>query len=301
MIPSLFLSAPFSLISLTYWACARTASLAIQAWWELLMAILGFFLDLTYKSMVWALALLTLPLRLLTALYREIKLEQQLSQMKAQLESLACENMELGQCLQVAVKETSIVEKIFQDIEDDYEKAIAKISLLQNEIQDLKALGKAPWDDDKTASITPWSGKHIEGGATLRDDVMIRRGDVGGREERGPFRGSDEEHKAVAVRRSLFSAALSIMVGLTIWEAEEPCMPLVAALLTVVGMSMGTVVNFFLAIKNKPASDAVVLLTINCFMLGALSRPALPRVAHAWAQCVLRAASWCFCRLGFSS
>ncbi|KAK8951541.1 hypothetical protein KSP39_PZI004472 [Platanthera zijinensis] len=91
------------------------------------------------------------------------------------------------------------------------------------------------------------------------------------------------------------------MVGLTIWEAEESCMPLVAALLTVVGMSMGTVVNFFPAIKNKPASDAVVLMSINCFMMGALSRPALPRVVHAWDQCVLRAAGWFFCRPGFFS
>ncbi|KAK8956963.1 hypothetical protein KSP39_PZI001130 [Platanthera zijinensis] len=91
------------------------------------------------------------------------------------------------------------------------------------------------------------------------------------------------------------------MVGLTILEAEEPCMPFVAALLTVVGMSMGTVVNFFMAIKNKPTSDAVVLMNINCLLMGALSRPALPRVVHAWAQCVLRAAGWFFCRQGFFS
>ncbi|KAK8917034.1 hypothetical protein KSP39_PZI022277 [Platanthera zijinensis] len=91
------------------------------------------------------------------------------------------------------------------------------------------------------------------------------------------------------------------MVGLTIWEVEEPYMPLVATLLTIVGMSMGTVVNFFLAIKNKPTSDAVVLMSINCFMMGDLSRPALPRAVHAWAQCVLRAAGWLFCRPGFFS
>lgn len=298
MILSLFLSTPFSLISLTYWVCARTVNLAIQAWWELLMAIVGFFLDLSYKSMVWALAILTFPLRLLTAFYREIKLEQQLREMKAQLDSLACENKELGQCLQVAVKETSIVEKIFQDIEDDYEKAIAKISLLQNEIQDLKSLGEASWDwksstDNKTAAgITPWSGERGEERerASPRDD--------GWRKDRG---GEEQIMKAVAVRRSLFSAALSVLVGVTIWEAEEPCMPLVVALVTVVGMSLATVLNFFLAINNRPASDAVLLLSINCFMLGALTRPVLPRLAHAWVQCAFRAVGWFFLRPGFSS
>ncbi|KAK8949073.1 hypothetical protein KSP39_PZI006129 [Platanthera zijinensis] len=180
--------------------------------------------------------------------------------MKARLESLACENKELGQYL-----------------------------------QDLEALGKAS-SDDKTAGIIPWSGERREGGATLQDDVVIRRGQQRGggrREEKWLFPGLDEEHKAVAIRRSLFSVALSILVGLTIWEAEEeePGIPFVAALLTVAGMSMGRVVNFFLPIKNKAASDAVVLLIINCFMLGALSRPALPtiapRIGRAWAQYVV--------------
>ncbi|KAK8949596.1 hypothetical protein KSP39_PZI006335 [Platanthera zijinensis] len=112
------------------------------------MAILGFFLDLCYKSMVWGLAIIGLPLRLFTALYREIiKLEQQLREMKARLDSLACENKQLGQFLQVALS-----------------------------------------------------------GSLLQDEAVIRRLQQRGggrREEKWLFPGPDEEHKAVAIRRSL--------------------------------------------------------------------------------------------------
>ncbi|RDX95890.1 3-hydroxyisobutyryl-CoA hydrolase-like protein 2, mitochondrial, partial [Mucuna pruriens] len=37
----------------------------------------------------------------------------------------------------------------------------------------------------------------------------------------------------VALSQSLFSAVMSLVVGITEWEAEDPCMPLVVALFTV--------------------------------------------------------------------
>ncbi|GLU05243.1 hypothetical protein SLE2022_223540 [Rubroshorea leprosula] len=64
-----------------------------------------------------------------------------------------------------------------------------------------------------------------------------------------------------------------------IWKAKDPCMPLVAALYTVVGMSLKSVVRFFSTIKNKLASDAVALLSFNWFTLGTLTYPTLPRFA----------------------
>nr|GEY52829.1 zinc finger, RING/FYVE/PHD-type [Tanacetum cinerariifolium] len=60
--------------------------------------------------------------------------------------------------------------------------------------------------------------------------------------------------REVAFSQSLFSAVLSLLVGMIIWEAQEPCMPLVTALLIVVGMSLRSVVQFFSTIKNKLAS-----------------------------------------------
>ncbi|KAI6701870.1 hypothetical protein NL676_011006 [Syzygium grande] len=85
------------------------------------------------------------------------------------------------------------------------------------------------------------------------------------------------QHREVALKRSLFSLVLSFMVGMTIWEAGDLCVPLVMALFAVVGMSLVSGVQLFSTIKNKPASDAVALLSLNWFILGVLSYPTLPR------------------------
>lgn len=91
------------------------------------------------------------------------------------------------------------------------------------------------------------------------------------------------QRREVAMSQSLFSAVLSLLVGMIIWEAEDPCLPLVVALFTVVGMSLKSVVELFSTIKNKPASDAVALLSFNWFVLGMLTYPALPRIASMLA------------------
>ncbi|XP_055962003.1 uncharacterized protein LOC126679731 isoform X2 [Mercurialis annua] len=88
------------------------------------------------------------------------------------------------------------------------------------------------------------------------------------------------ERRDAALSQSLFSAVLSLLVGIIIWKAADPCMPLVVALFAVVGMSLKSVVQFFSTINNKPASDAVALLSFNWFMLGTLTYPALPKVAR---------------------
>lgn len=97
-----------------------------------------------------------------------------------------------------------------------------------------------------------------------------------------------EQRREVALSQSLFSAGLSLLVGMIIWEAEDPCMPLVVALFTVVGMSLKSVVQFFSTIKNKPASDAVALLSFNWFILGTLTYPTLPKLARMLGPLTLR-------------
>lgn len=97
-----------------------------------------------------------------------------------------------------------------------------------------------------------------------------------------------DQRREVALSQSLFSAVLSLLVGMIVWEAEDPCMPLVVALFMVVGMSLKSVVQFFSTIKNKPPSDAVALLSFNCFILGMLTYPALPRVTTCLAPLALR-------------
>uniref|UniRef100_F6HJ32 Uncharacterized protein n=1 Tax=Vitis vinifera TaxID=29760 RepID=F6HJ32_VITVI len=110
-----------------------------------------------------------------------------------------------------------------------------------------------------------------------------------------------DQRRDTALLQSLFSAILSLLVGMIIWEAEDPCMPLVVALYTVVGMSLKSVVQFFSTIKNKPASDAVALLSFNWFLLGTLTYPTLPRVARMLAPLALSFVDQTLSWLGLSS
>lgn len=81
-----------------------------------------------------------------------------------------------------------------------------------------------------------------------------------------------------------------------IWEAEEPHLCLVVALMFVVSISLKSVVEFFTTIKNKPALDAVALLSFNWFVLGILAYPTLPNIARLLAPSALRVME----RFGFS-
>lgn len=110
-----------------------------------------------------------------------------------------------------------------------------------------------------------------------------------------------EKRRYVALYRSTFSVVLSLLVGLIVWEAEDPCLPLVAALFTVVGMSLGSVVQFFSAIRNKPASDAVALLSFNWFVLGTLTSPSLPRLVRVLAPLALRLGGRLLRKIGFAT
>lgn len=67
--------------------------------------------------------------------------------------------------------------------------------------------------------------------------------------------------KAVARRRSLFSLAMSLAVGGVAWSADAPCLPLLAGLFAVVGVSMRSVSRCCATLRRGgPAADAVALL-----------------------------------------
>ncbi|XP_065017155.1 alkylated DNA repair protein ALKBH8 homolog [Musa acuminata AAA Group] len=61
-------------------------------------------------------------------------------------------------------------------------------------------------------------------------------------------------------------------------------------LFSVVGTSLGSVLEFFSTMRNRPASDAVALLSINWFILGTLSSRTLPVIAHMLAPSAIRIA-----------
>lgn len=345
---------PFSLCKLAIMIPVKIMFIAIHTWIELLLVTINFHLNMFWKAMVCFVGLILFPGRVWTALPREKMLEDHLLRMQIELDNLIWERKELHGQLQTADKEIRILESMLTEVEEENDKAIAKIEFLEVELQDLKAenaqlkenLGKGRGsfkDHDHrdnahniiadnygiSSGIQSWKSDY-KGTEILFQDLMMHRegweGDCKSKSEfvnclkaestdsvaihqvtTGVFSRNLDVNEALinsreaALSQSLFSAVLSLLVGMIIWEAEDPCMPLVVALFTVVGMSLKSVVQFFSTIKNKPASDAVALLSINWFILGTLTYPTLPRVAHIlapWALSLLdRTVSW----LGISS
>ncbi|PON68533.1 coiled-coil protein [Parasponia andersonii] len=313
---------PWTVFKLACLFGLRTAFIFFLTWTELVKATIYLHFNLFWK-------MLTLPLRLLTAIWRERQLEMHLHDVQGELENLTRDRMQLQQHLQTAIREHKMMELILEDLEDEHDKAISEIQLLQDQLQELKnenlrlleVQGKGYWnftskDDAGSSHISGFSDdKHgtsygipswkpgYDGSGIILQELMMHRNTLGDESKTtsellkllkpelspgGPIHlvGRNletsevvDQRRGTAVTQSLFSAVLSLLVGIIIWEAEQPCMPLVVALFTVVGMSLKSVVQFFSTIKNKPASDAVALLSLNWFILGTLAYPTLPIVA----------------------
>ncbi|KAK6251618.1 hypothetical protein SCA6_005623 [Theobroma cacao] len=335
---TIMVTMPFSLCKLAFKFCTKTIFIVIQTWVELVKAAVSFHVNMFWKAVIWMVALVSIPVRVLTALQRERLLEQHLHEMQFELENLVWDRKELEDHLQAAVRERRIMESMLIELEEEHDKAVAKIELLVGELQDLKdenlrlkeIRGKAAWSlkghdetiksksintvDDHVIpyNIASWISSYKGSGISFQDLMMNREGREGkSKSNTGSFNflkaspapsGSVsvqpltpivipnldvnavlEQRREIALSQTLFSAILSLLVGMIVWEAEDPCMPLVVALFTVVGMSLRSVIEFFFTIKNKPASDAVALLSFNWFILGTLSYPSLPRVTRMLA------------------
>ncbi|XVE99988.1 hypothetical protein REPUB_Repub03eG0247600 [Reevesia pubescens] len=324
---------PLSLCKLACTFCMTTIFIVIQTWVELVKAAVSFHVSMLWKAVIWMVALISLPVRVLTALQKEKLLEQHLHEMKFELETLVWDRKELEEHLQAAVRECRIMESLLIELEEEHDKAVARIELLEGELQDLKdenlqlkeIQGKAAWNfkgHDATNrsksidtvdnhvipySVASWISSYKGSGISFQDLMMDKEVWEGKSKSNTGFfnclkAGSTpsvipnldvnavlEQRREIALSQTLFSAILSLLVGMIVWEAEDPCMPLVVALFTVVGMSLKSVIQFFFTIKNKPASDAVALLSFNWFILGTLSYPTLPRVTRLLAPLALRA------------
>uniref|UniRef100_A0ACD5WN30 Uncharacterized protein n=1 Tax=Avena sativa TaxID=4498 RepID=A0ACD5WN30_AVESA len=302
---------------------------------------------LFFESMLWAVAFLTWPLRLLAAADRERKLERLLGDMQAQMERVVWENRDLEQRLRAALKEQAAMEELLDEMEEEQEDAFARIGLLENQVCTLedraaeyvalgcgtdsaswrlflqvKALkkenmrlhehkGKSMWD--KAAAV---AGQVVVGGTekagdgkrapkaldVCREDYETEGAVFKPAAASSPSSIAAAERSArllelTARRRSLFSVGMSLAVGGIAWSADAPCLPLLAGLLTVVGMSMCSVGRLFRApaaarphrggggglVSATPAAadGAVALLSLNWFLLGVLTYPMLPGVARA--------------------
>ncbi|XP_021753961.1 uncharacterized protein LOC110719354 isoform X2 [Chenopodium quinoa] len=271
-----------------------------------------------WRFILWTVSITTLPIRALGALRREKVMERLLQEMQSELESLSWDSEKLAGHLRLAVKEHHLMESMLADLEEEHDKAIGKIEFLEKEVERLKDKNlrlkevqtKGICDRGKVeVLIDPEKGGHHERlwhsskseNDNLQEDLQLPKTTRATKEQlrtgMNPSRLVDpltplifssnvdvdaalNQRREVALSQSLFSSLLSLLVGMIIWEAKDPCMPLVLALFTVVGLSLRSVVQFFSTIKNRPAADAVALLSVNWFILGTLSYPTLPKVAH---------------------
>ncbi|XP_057763341.1 uncharacterized protein LOC130983171 [Arachis stenosperma] len=284
---------PFSLFQLACLFGTRITLLVIYTWTEFIRNIIVFNINIALGIISWTFGLVLLPARILNIFHRERQLERKLQQMQIDLANLLLEYKELEEHLQIAVKERRIMELLVSELEEEHDMAVAKIEKLERKLLDqinenrrLKEVkGKAYWSS-KDAGDYDDDGRHI---FPLQDLVITK--DIWEHDNKisssnllkllkpGATPQVPDYRRDVAISQSVFSAILSVVVGVTAWQAEDPCMPLVVALFAVVGMSLKSVVQFFATIENKPASDAVALLSFNWFILGTLTYPTLPRIA----------------------
>ncbi|KAF3637662.1 putative benzyl alcohol O-benzoyltransferase [Capsicum annuum] len=305
---------PLSLVKFTCFFGVRTICIVVQTWTELLRAAMSFHASILWRLIIWAIAILSLPIRSLTALQRERALEMHLQEMQIEFANLVWERKELEKKILIAIKEKKIIQAMLAELEDEHDEAIVKIEELEGQLKDLKVEnqrlievhGKALSDRKDhfdaqvmqgcSDSVPFWKSSGIESvdidkskSGSMNPDFMGARSyqDVKpcARATSEDFEMSDVLHQQrdLAVFRTLFSAILSLLVGTIVWKAEDACMPLVLALFAVVGMSLWSVVQFFSTIKNTPASDAVALLSFNWVLLGTLTYPTLPRITPVFA------------------
>ncbi|XP_048432800.1 uncharacterized protein LOC103931124 isoform X2 [Pyrus x bretschneideri] len=116
----------------------KTAFIVIHAWMELVRAAVCFQVNIFLRIMIWTLALISLPGRVLTTLQRERQLEKHLLDMQIEVENLALDRKELQEHLHTAINERRMMELILAELEGEHDKAIAKVELLVSELHDLR-------------------------------------------------------------------------------------------------------------------------------------------------------------------
>ncbi|XP_010494625.1 PREDICTED: uncharacterized protein LOC104771747 isoform X2 [Camelina sativa] len=250
---------------------------------------------------IWgSILLFTFPIRFFASIPRERLLEQSLYELRYELESLEWNRKEIEETLREAIKEYRIMERDLDELEDEHDEAISKIEKLEAELQELKeenlqlkeGTGKDDYHWSKKGKVKP--KEEAPKPKNIPYDLKGKAEFTSVKSPLYPFAKStipkEEEltprvlglERNIAVSRSIFSAMLAVVVGIVMYEAKEQemCTPLIGALFTVVGISLRSVVQFFSTVKDKPALDAVALMSLNWFIVGTLTYPTLPRVAR---------------------
>ncbi|MED6142926.1 hypothetical protein PIB30_002218 [Stylosanthes scabra] len=301
---------PLSLFKLGCLFGIRITLLFIYTWTEFIRTIIIFNINIVLRIISWTFGLVFLPARIVNTFHREGQLERKLQQMQMDLENLLQDYKELEEHLQIAVKERRMMELLVSELEEEQDMAVAKIEKLERKLLDqmkenqrlkeIQGKNSAYWSSkdsdgsgkhifalqDLLVSKDIWEHDNTKTSSTSDLLKLLKPGLKAGQVNKDVVEVSEVLNcrRDMALSQSLFSAVLSLVVGLTVWQAKDPCMPLVVALFAVVGMSLKSVVQFFANIKNKPASDAVALLSFNWFILGTLTYPTLPRIAPLLAS-----------------
>ncbi|CAL1352648.1 unnamed protein product [Linum trigynum] len=275
---------PFSMGLSLFVFAFRAAFLVINTWAELTAASISLHLRLFRSAVICIIALASLPFRVLTALGRQRMLEEQLAVVQAELENVSWERKVLEDHLRAAVKECKNLDSLLAEAEDESDKLITKLELMERELHTLKVENHRLKTIQREQLGTTLGGNAGEEDHERKHIADENAADIS--EQAGDSDASDDdevvlmEQRDMAVSQSVLSAVLSLTVGMIAWEGKDTVMPLVVALYTVVGMSMRNVLKFFSTIRNKPAYDAVALLSFNCFILGTLTYPTLPKVVR---------------------
>ncbi|CAN6858499.1 unnamed protein product [Brassica oleracea] len=298
--------------------CLRTALVTTFVSTDIVSSAIWFNLSMIWRAVwgtVWGSVLLfTFPIRFLFSIPRERLLEQSLYHLRYELESLELNRKEIEENLRAAIKEYRLMEQELDELEDEHDGAITRIKKLEAELQELKeeniklkeACGneylsmkgkvKAEEEPSEVSSIPkpkniPYESKEEAEFTSVESPLYpFAKATIPKDEELTPRVLGLERN--VAVSRSVFSAMLALVVGVVMYGAKEQelCTPLIGALFTVVGISLRSVVQFFSTVKNKPALDAVALMSLNWFIVGTLTYPTLPRVARVVVPRVLSTA-----------
>ncbi|XP_042025349.1 uncharacterized protein LOC121772350 isoform X1 [Salvia splendens] len=286
---------PLLLAKLSCQVGARGLCFVVLTWLEVLRYALCLHFVILWRLAIWGMAVLSLPVRAFSALYRERMLEMQLHRLRNEMEDVLFDAKELEEKLHEAIEERSTIEMLVIELEKEHDEAILKIKLLEGEVQNLKdeaqrlkeiqgkILSSYMGQDGRHLTITHNIGKSPYRLDYDREEVTE---DVSKDEMRMFAQIISKEYsvlareRKVALSRSLFSMLLSLVVGLIVWKAKAPCTPLVMALFVVVTLSLRSVLQLCARVEHKPASESLALLSINWFILGTLAYPMFPVVAR---------------------
>ncbi|URE18969.1 2OG-Fe(II) oxygenase superfamily [Musa troglodytarum] len=96
-------------------------------------------------------------------------LERLLNEMQIQLENLVWENKELEERLQIAMEDRKVIEMILKEIEEEHEKAVTRIDLLENE-----ELKEENMRSNEVQGKTLWGSKsHYEKDVRSGESILI--------------------------------------------------------------------------------------------------------------------------------